>query len=112
MTLVSNSLPMMPPAIVPSVTVTPGFNALTRILRPPSSFESDIDMESMALFVAQYTEPLAIDILPAVEPILMIDPPPRKSGRDSLTERRRPRTFKLKRRWNSSAVIYSIGLKL
>jgi hypothetical protein len=55
MTAFSASLSMMPPAGVPSVMVTPGFSAFTRIRRKPSSFDGEIEIESIAPFVGSQT---------------------------------------------------------
>jgi hypothetical protein len=44
----SKSEPMKPAACVPSVSTMPGFSALTRILRGPSSRDSTLVMASTA----------------------------------------------------------------
>src|SRR6266513_2467079 len=50
------SLSAIPAACTPSVSTMPGLIELTRILRGPSSFASDLVTASTAAFVALYTE--------------------------------------------------------
>src|SRR5262249_58976301 len=71
----SNALPEMPVACRPSVSVTPGLMALTRILRGPSSWAKDLVMAFTAALVPLYTDMFVGADVAAPELMLMMLPP-------------------------------------
>src|SRR5439155_2784826 len=76
------------------VSMMPGCTVLTRMLSPRAAHSIAIALPNSRTppFVAQYPARVAEPRSPAIEEVMMIDPPPdlRISGRPYLTDRKTP----------------------
>ncbi len=105
MMVFSNSLPVIPAVLVPSVSTPPGRMELIRIFLPLNSFDNETVIASKAALVAEYSDIIARGVVLTPELILIITPPTFPNNfTASLMVKSGPNTLTSKSLWNVSSV--------